>query len=549
MKPARALGLYTALTIVCTYPLALRLSIMDPGDSAFFAWALGWFVHAVKTDPASLAHGNIYHPARFTLGMDEPIFGTSVLALPLSLFTDDAVLMLNVVRLLTYVLSAFGVYLLARELRAGEGPSLIAGAFFAFSPMRADQVAHLSTLGTQWLPLVFLFMHRFARTALARDGLLAALFFVLAGWACGYHGMLGLLLLPPAVLVLMWRRWGVLPKAIPAVLLAGLGLYPVYALHREAFAPHGFVRGRAETVFYSASLESFFATSPWNRLYGDLTEGLRSEGSGYLFPGLVVPALVAFGLYELRKRRERPSRDAVALALVALGALLIAVGPEVRWMGKALFPGPYGLLREVVPVFQNMRVTSRAGIFIALVLCVLAAKAMAAWRASPPRLLLIFLLGMSETIIAPIPLASWAQVVDSAKPPPAVYEWLRAQPGEFAILELPIVPNDGYFRRPEFDESIYMVRSTQHWKRLVNGYAGVEPVTYKRARDLAQRFPSQAFVELMRELNVKYVLLHHRGFGPNKWARLVRDMPPFEAALRPVLKLPEDTVYEVMRPF
>ena len=549
LKSARALALYAALTAICTYPLAFRLRIMDPGDSAFFAWALGWFVHALKTDPASLPHGNIYHPARFTLGMDEPIFGTSVLALPLSLFTGDSVLLLNVVRLLTYVLSAFGVYLLARELRAGEGPSLIAGAFFAFSPMRADQVAHLSTLGTQWLPLVFLFVHRFARTALARDALLAALFFVLAGWACGYHGMLGLLLLPPAVLVLMWRRWSALPKAIPAVLLAGLGLYPLYVLHRQAFDAHGFVRGRAETVFYSASLESFFATSPWNRLYGDLTEGFRAEGSGYLFPGLVVPALVAFGLYELRKRCERPSRDAVALALVALGALLIAVGPEVRWMGKTLFPGPYGLLREVVPVFQNMRVTSRAGIFIALVLCVLAAKAMAPWRESAPRLLLIFLLGMAETIIAPIPLASWAQVVDSAKPPPAVYEWLRAQPGEFAIVELPIVPNDGYFRRPEFDESIYMVRSTLHWKRLVNGYAGVEPVTYKRARDLAQRFPSQAFVELMGELNVKYVLLHHRGFGPNRWARLERDMPLFEAALRPVLKLPEDTVYEVTRPF
>lgn len=546
MKAARALALYAALTVACTYPLAFRLHIMDPGDSAFFTWALGWFVHAVKTDPASLPHGNIYHPARFTLGMDEPIFGTSLLALPLSLFSDDAVLMLNVVRLLTYLLSAFGVYLLARELGAGEGPSLIAGAFFAFSPMRADQVAHLSTLGTQWLPFVFLFMHRFARSRSMRDALLAALFFVLAGWACGYHGMHGLLLLPPAALLLLWRRLGALPKAVPAVLLAGLGLYPLYVLHREAFDPHGFVRGRAETVLYSASLESFLATSPWNRLYGDLSAPFRSEGSGFLFPGLVVPTLVALGAYRLKQRGQRPSRDAVALAVVALGALLIAVGPEVRWMGKTLFPGPYGLLREVVPVFQNMRVTSRAGIFIALVLCVLAAKSMSRWQGSPARLLLIFVLGMAETIIAPIPLASWAQVVDTRKPPPRVYEWLRAQPGELAIVELPIVPNDGYFRRPESDESIYMVRSTLHWKRLVNGYAGVEPETYRRARELAQRFPSQAFVDLMRELDVKYVLLHHRGFGPNKWARLLRDMPLFETALRPVLKLPEDTVYEVV---
>jgi hypothetical protein len=125
----------------------------------------------------------------------------------------------------------------------------------------------------------------------------------------------------------------------------------------------------------------------------------------------------------------------------------------------------------------------------------------------------------------------------------------RAPPGDFAIVELPIVPNDGYFRRPAFDESIYMVRSTLHWKRLVNGYAGVEPESYRRARAAARRFPSQEFLDLMRELDVKYVLLHHRGFGPNQWARLARELPAFEgSALVPVLKLPEDTVYEVVRP-
>ncbi len=545
MKGLRAFLIYSALTVACTYPLAFRLSIMDPGDSAYFAWALGWFVHALKTAPLALPHGNIYHPALWTLGMDEPIFGTSLLALPMSLFTDDAVLMLNLVRLLTYALSALGVYLFARELGSGEGPSLIAGAFFAFSPMRADQVAHLSTLGTQWLPFVFLFMHRFARTALLRDGLLAALFFILAGWACGYHGILGLVLLPPAALLLLWNRWHAFPKALPALALAALGLYPLNVLHRQAFDPHGFVRGRAETVFYSASLESFLATSPWNRLYGDLSAPFRAEGSGYLFPGLVVPALVTFGLWRLWRRRERPSRDALALGVVALGAFLIAIGPEVRLFGKTLVHGPYSFLRDYVPVFQNIRVTSRAGVFIGFVLCVLVARVLSVWRDSPPRLLLVFALGMAETIIAPIPLANWAQVVDTRKPLPPVYDWLRAQPGEFAIIELPIVPNDGYFRRPEFDETIYMVYSTWHWKRLVNGYAGVEPQDYRRARELAQRFPSAAFVELMRELKVRYVLLHHRGFGPNKWPRIVRELPDFEAVLKPIYRLENETVFEV----
>jgi hypothetical protein len=33
----RAAALYTALTVLLTYPLAFRLHLMDAGDSAFFA--------------------------------------------------------------------------------------------------------------------------------------------------------------------------------------------------------------------------------------------------------------------------------------------------------------------------------------------------------------------------------------------------------------------------------------------------------------------------------------------------------------------------------
>ena len=164
VKILSVLGLYALLTAALTWPLATRLHVMDPGDSAFFAWEIGWEVHALRTGPAQLPHGNIFHPLRYTLGMDEPVAATTVLVLPMAAFTSDAVLMLNLARLLTFVGSALTAYLLARELGAGEGPALFAGAAFAFSPIRTDQVAHLSTLGTQWLPLVWLFAIRYFLT-------------------------------------------------------------------------------------------------------------------------------------------------------------------------------------------------------------------------------------------------------------------------------------------------------------------------------------------------------------------------------------------------
>src|SRR5258706_4480805 len=222
MRSLRGLALFAVLTVLLTWPLAANLTVMDAGDSAFFAWEIGWELHALKTDPSQLPHANIFHPLRYTLGMDEPVLGTTLLLLPLAPFTSDAVLLYNLARLLTFLLSAQTAYWLARELGASEGPALLAGAAFAFSPIRTDQIAHLSTLGTQWLLLVLLFACRFARSGRPVHALLAALFFVLSFLACGYHGVLALAPLPPAFLVLLWSRSSRGKAAVLADAMAGL---------------------------------------------------------------------------------------------------------------------------------------------------------------------------------------------------------------------------------------------------------------------------------------------------------------------------------------
>src|SRR5262249_20247828 len=133
-------------------------------------------------------------------------------------------------------------------------------------------------------------------------------------------------------------------------------------------------RDDRETILYSAAVESFLATTSWNRVYGAVTEPFRSVATNNLFPGLVLPALVVGGAVPLWRRRPAPSRDGLALAAVALAAAPIPLGPEVRAFGRPLFPGPLALLREALPVFKMIRVASRAGIFIALPLAILAAR-------------------------------------------------------------------------------------------------------------------------------------------------------------------------------
>jgi hypothetical protein len=547
MPAVRAILIYAVLTVALTWPFAANLRVMDAGDSAFFAWEIGWTVHALATDPASLPHGTIFHPLRYTLGMDEPVFGTTLLGLPLALVTDDAVLLYNAVRLLTFLASALTAWWLARELGASEWRALAAGALFAFSPIRTDQVAHLSTLGTQWWPLVLLFTIRFAKRGRPADALLAALSFVLAFLACGYHGVIAAAVLPPVLLVLFWGRWDRLKWGAAAAVLAGLALLPLYRMHQKALEPERYARGTDETIQYAAPFESFLATSSWNRLYGELTDPFRAAGPNNLFPGFVVPALVLAGAVLLWRRGERPSREAWALAALAAAAALVALGPRIRGFGADLGPGPWALLRETLPVFQMIRVTSRAGVFIALPLAMLAALALERLKPRRAVLALALLLALAETLIVPIPMPEWSKIVDTRREPPPVYRWLAEQPGKDAVVELPMLDVYGLERRPAFHESIYMVYSTLHWKPLVNGYAGIEPRAYVQLRELLRAFPSEPSLAALRGVGTRWIVVHRKGYGPNQWERLQAGMPEaLASSLREAEVLGNDVVYELL---
>ncbi|MEO8499735.1 MAG: hypothetical protein ABI565_02385 [Vicinamibacteria bacterium] len=538
-----------------TWPFAARLSIIDAGDSAYFAWAVGWQTHALLTDPLSLPQGNFYAPSRFTFFMDEPILGTGLLVLPLSWFTDDAILLFNVARLLTWILTGLFTWRLARDIGLGPSAALATGAFFAFSPIRVDQVAHLSTLGTQWIPLVYLFARRFCLDPTLGDAVRTGLFFALSFLACGYHGLFFAVLLPISLLPFLAtpkvRR--ILALGIATVITASFFLYPLYALSLQALGPLQFARSNADTLKYAASLETFLAANQWNRVWGGLTEELRGDPSN-LFPGLVVLSLAARAIFGLRRRVGADARRlVVVLAVLAVASALLALGPEIRFRGATLGPGPFALLRDTVPVFSNIRATGRAGIFLAFALALLSGLGLQSLKRPATASMVALLAFLFEARIAPIPTPSFTNVIDSRTQTPKVYQWLKERPKGTIVAELP-ARKAADFTRPAFHDSIYMVFSTRHWQPLMNGFAGVETPLVQRFRATASSFPEAEALEVMKEAGARYVVVHLRGYGPNQRERLlarvaelsasVREVARFENGERPDVDL--DLVYEIL---
>ncbi len=68
------------------------------------------------------------------------------------------------------------------------------------------------------------------------------------------------------------------------------------------------------------------------------------------FPGLAVLLLAGRAL-----ATRRGDGRVRLLALVALVTFVMALGPEVRWRGTPLLPGPFALALRVVPLLDAMR--------------------------------------------------------------------------------------------------------------------------------------------------------------------------------------------------
>ena len=58
-----------------------------------------------------------------------------------------------------------------------------------------------------------------------------------------------------------------------------------------------------------------------------------------------------------------------------------------------------------------------------------------------------------------------------------------------------------------------MLNSTAHWRKLMNGYSGYIPESYRRNAALFWYFPEPHAIEAMRRAGATHVMVHPEGFG------------------------------------
>ena len=572
---AWAAAAFVVLTVVMTAPLSLHpgtQALALSADTRLFLWTISWDTHTLLHRPWAVFDANIFWPEPRTLAYSEHLLGSAVLAAPALLATGNPVLALNVIVLLSCVLSGLGAYLLARQLRTSIPAALAAGIVFAFSAPRFVRLAQVHLATVQYLPFAFVFLHRYLEHRRRRDLVACAALFTLQSLTSGHGGLF--LLLALATVTLCAATFGRLPGPLrlardlgwAGAVLAAFNLLMVvpYALARRDVGLH---RTLGAVYDWAPNWASFVASPAHvQRFLLSLVPALRDQAdkaSAYMFPGWLplLLALLVLGLHRSRAVGAAPVqapaapprsalgryRDALRRALEArpgfdAGCYLVLLVLSV-WASLGPGWGLYTVLYRLLPGFDLIRVPSRLAVLSLLAVAVLAAlglERLLEHARGRGRLLAggaVVLLLLVE--LAAFPVEARKYDVEA----PAIDRALAAQPKPFTAVELPVVEvtNAVQFARLN---SHYMLHSMLHWQPIVNGYSGIVPPRHEqRLFPTLKTFPDPASLTELETIGVRYAVLHREFYGDAEWMAVLEKAAQYPNRLRLEAETPDGRLY------
>jgi len=448
-KHLLALVLFLVATAVLTYPriLVLDRAFENNDDTVFFTWVVNWGTHKLQTDPLGLFDANIAFPYRNTLAFSEHMIATSVLAVPVALVSQNPVLVYNVVVLLTFVISGWGMYLLGTKMTGSWWAGIAAGFVFAFSSYRFAHLAHVQLLGMHWMPFLFILFPAALKTGRWRDCLGAAIFWGLLTLSSWYYGLfvpivLALFLIGYILFRVTAISWPTVGKLLLTFAVVALIVIPFVIPYFQAQKDLDFNRTLDEATIGSADVQDYLRTPQSNWIWGGVLGSNQAEH--VLFPGCVALGLAACGILSARLNSKsgagNNSRLVRLYAFLGIGSFVLSLGPYLKAFGhRFAIPLLYFLLHSFVPGYGAIRAPSRFGVFVFLSLSVFAGCGVCyLLNLTREKRLLSGVVGTTiavflavENVTVPLDTSLELPTGNSA---PAVYKWVAENTAPDAVL-------------------------------------------------------------------------------------------------------------------
>lgn len=382
---AGILAFFAILTVIMTYPSVFHMGMgYFGGDTLLTAWILAWDLHKAQEGFKYFWDANIFYPMKGTFAYSEHLLGNLIFFVPLSLFTKNILLMLNIQLLLTFILSGVSMYYLVRYLTGNTGAAIISGLIYAFYPYRFVHVERIHVLGSYCIPLVFLYWHKSMRDPVIKNLIPFALFFMVQTTVSGYLGVYTIFFttLSTAVHFIRERNTRALMRTGAVIAIICILLLIFFLQYSQGRRNVGFLEGGGQQ--WSASPFSFLFTLPTNLMWGWIYRviPLELDGESLLFPGLLALLLAIIGIRSLARgeekedpanpdslqgnppRKERSRWDTLVLPLMNLLLLMILAYCGVLFMQGAYGPAFLGYILRLggmdfyiprpLPVFSSL---------------------------------------------------------------------------------------------------------------------------------------------------------------------------------------------------
>lgn len=545
--------LYIILTIILTFPVAFTIGSKIPGVGDAFYWMNSlWYTNfaLAHADITSLTYNNIiFYPTGVPVMPFPSAFNQILTILLLHFFKIQIIY--SLLWLLSFILAAFGAYLLVKYLTQNDYAAFLSGIIFAFTPYHfVHGLGHLGATTIQWLPFCALFFMKVYREGGIKNCILAGIFYIFVALSdmqyLVFMGLfIGILFLYEHGMSIQLNRGfrievhkSILIKYLIIGIVAFSIILPLTISDIQvALSGINFLKPNPlDAIKYSTDILSFFLPSTLHPIFGETVSpiyqkftGNVSENTTYI--GYTVLVLSIFALFALWKDLTVRFWGIIAIifSIFSLGPVLHVAGQTVFTVFHISIPLPHLILYYFIPFMENSRTTGRFFIVAVLAFAVLAGFGCNELlkRHDTKKTLIVTLIAtliVFEYLCIPFPVS----VVNQ----PDFYQKIGLDPDQYALLEIPIASN--------YEAGVRIIYyQTIHGKPVVSGQIGRAPVnvrdfekntpfineiSYQRSfDDILIQEKYNTTISVLNYYNIRYIIIHKDFLNPDK-LQIAREM-------------------------
>lgn len=502
--------------------LNIRTNLIDWRDYPLMVWIMSQ--HTLKIQHLNFTNyfdTNTFFPHKYSLLFSDLLLPQAIISLPFLLFSNNIILVFNIVFFTTFILNFVSLYLFWRLLFKNNLIAFLGSIFILFSPFFHLSISHFQMLS--FWPFFFSLYFLFSANRRLIYLFLSGLFLTIQFLASVYLAIFLMFSITVYLLVKLQflQNTKLVLKTLLIIVFTFLILGGVFIKgYWDVKNYYKVNRQINEYINFSAHFTDYFFTSPIKSAVhkSDLMRSLnkydKNFGAGKgSSAGFLITILALFSLFSLAKRREKIifslelNSDRNFFIVLILAGFIFSLGPRLNFNGNyAHLPLPYSLILKTEPLTEPIRNPARWNFLFYLGLTyfsLLTLKKLEKRRTYKYLITIFFLI----FIIEYLPL----DITTSQKsyPDPEYNDFNKiCTKDKKTLLEIPVTHREA---TDDVASGLTYISNLQlasifHQCNLVNGYSGYDlPDNIALAKTLDDYIQNQQTTEFITELRKRKV--------------------------------------------